>query len=249
VTAAAAERILRSAVALVWLATGLLVVTPYYRAEGTRWLAPLGFGPWLMVATCAGEVVLAAVVLWRKTDLLQALAQTAPILAFSLILGALDPHLLAHPFGVLTKNIPIVASLWTAYLLGREGFTPRVDRLLRVAAGLIWITEGIFPKLLFQSPLEIAVLGAFGVPAAAASTLIRVTGVAQALSGVLVFALKGRALAVLLLLQMAALVFLPLLVTWTYPEMWAHPFGPMTKNVVIVAAAYVLWRRCTPTSS
>lgn len=248
-TPTSAERVLRSAVALVWLSTGLLVVVPSYRAEGVRWLAPLGVGAWLMVATCVGEIVLAAVVLWRKTDLLQALAQTAPIVAFTLILGVLDPRLFAHPFGVLTKNIPIVASLWTAYLLAREGFTPRVDLLLRVAAGLIWITEGIFPKLLFQSPMELAVLGAFGVPAAAASTLIRVTGVAQALSGVLVFKLTGRPLAVLLLLQMAALLFLPLLVTWTFPEMWAHPFGPLTKNVVIVAAAYVLWRRCTPTSS
>lgn len=246
---ASAERALRSAVALVWLATGLLVVVPYYRAEGVRWLAPLGFGAWLMVATCLGEIVLAAVVLWRRTDLLQAFAQTAPILAFTAILAVLDPRLLAHPFGVLTKNIPIVTAVWTAYLLEREGFTPRVDRLLRVAAGLIWITEGIFPKLFFQSPLEIGVLGAFGIPASAASAMIRVTGVAQTASGVLVFTLRGRALRALLLLQIAALVFLPALVTWTYPEMWAHPFGPLTKNVVIVASAYVLWRRCTPTSS
>lgn len=248
-TVDSAERILRSSVALVWLATGLLVVHPFYRAEGARWLAPLGLGAWIMVATCVAEVALALVLLRRRTDLWQALAQTAPILAFTAILGALEPMLLAHPFGVLTKNVPIIASVWTAFLLAREGFTPRAMLLLRIAAGVIFITEGLFPKLLFQQQLEIDVVSAWGFSAATAAGLIRLVGVGQVLAGVLVLTLRGRLLSTLLALLLAAHLLLPLVVTLPLPQMWAHPFGPLTKNVVILAATYVLWRRCTPTSS
>lgn len=248
-TPAAAERLLRASLAFIWLATGLLVAHPYYRAEGTRWLAPLGLGPWVMVATCAAEIALAVVILWRRTDLWMALAQTGPVLAFTVILAALDPMLLAHPYGVLTKNLPILAAVWTAFLLVKEGFSPRAERLLRAGMAAPWITEGILPKVLFQQQLEIDVVTAAGFSEPAAHVLIRVTGVAQALTGVLALVLRGRALAWLLGAQLAALVVLPLLVTYTQAFMWAHPFGPLTKNVVIIAGTYVIWKRCTRISS
>ena len=46
----------------LWAATGLGVLHPYYREVGTAYLARLGLAPWIMWATCAGEVALAAVV-------------------------------------------------------------------------------------------------------------------------------------------------------------------------------------------
>ena len=248
-TPAAAERLLRSSLAFVWLATGLLVVHPFYRAEGTRWLAPLGMGPWVMVATCVAEIGLAIVILWRRTDLWMALVQTGPILVFTAILAALDPMLLAHPYGAVTKNLPLIAAIWAAFLLEREGFSSRAVWILRAGMAAPWITEGLLPKILFQQQLEIDVVMALGLTAPAAHGLIRVTGVAQVIAGGLALVLRGRALAWLLGAELAALVLLPLLVTATQPYMWAHPFGPLTKNVVIIAGTFVLWRRCTPTSS
>src|SRR4051794_33333724 len=62
-----AARWMRWAVAFVWLWTGLAVLHPYYRIWGEYYLAPLGLPPWIMWATCAGEVALALWVALRKS--------------------------------------------------------------------------------------------------------------------------------------------------------------------------------------
>lgn len=243
------ERLLRSSVAVVWLATGALVVHPYYRAEGTAWLSRLGFGPSLMFATCFAEIGLASVVLACPTSTPVALAQTAPVVVFTAILAVLDPMLLVHPFGMLSKNLPLLAVVWTAWLVAKEGWTARAERLLRVGMATVWITEGLFPKLLFQQGLEIEVLTRWGVSVSLTRAAIAATGVLQLLSGVLALVLEGRARAWVLSAQLAALIVLPLLVTISHPEMWFHPFGPFTKNAPILAGTFVLLARWPRTSS
>jgi hypothetical protein len=240
--ATADEALLRSSVAFVWLATGIAVLHPYYRAVGGHYLGPLGMTDAVMYVTCFAEVVLAAVLFVRATDLWQALAQTAPVIAFTVILTAVEPRLLVHPFGVLSKNLPLLGVLWSAYFIRREGWTPRVERLMRAALGVVWITEGLFPKEIFTSPLEIETVTTLGVTPIVAVYMIRVAGVLQIASGVGVFLLRGRALTGLLAALVAGLVFLPLLVLLAHPEMLVHPFGPLTKTVPILAGTWVLLR-------
>lgn len=239
------EALLRRGVALVWLATGLAVLHPYYRQVGAQYLRPLGMPDALMWATCAFEVALAAVLWLRPTDRWQALAQTAPVLAFTLILGVEEPRLLAHPFGVLSKNLPLLGALWAAHALSRDGGrdAPRAERLLRLSMAVVWLTEGLFPKLLLPSPLEIEVVAAVGPSPRLALALIRAAGVGQILCGIGVLLLRGRPLRLLLGALLAALLLLPLLVTYAHPEMWVHPFGPLTKNFPIIAGTLVLLRR------
>ncbi len=239
------ERLLRVSVAAVWLLTGISVLHPYYREVGARYLAPLGMSPTVMVVTCAAEVLLALALVFRPTDVWQALAQTAPVLAFTAILAAEEPLLLVHPFGVLTKNVPLIGAVWAAYLLRREGHGPRVERVLRFTLGAIWITEGLFPKQIFQSPLELDVVMVIGVDASTASLLVHLVGLAQIAAGVAMLFLPPRLLRPLLLLELAALVVLPALVVAAHPEMLVHPFGPLIKNLPIIAGTWVLARRCS----
>ncbi len=243
----ALERLLRGSVAVVWLATGVLVVHPFYRAVGAQWLRRLGLGPSLMFATCAAEVALAALILARPTSFLVAAAQTSAVVVFTGLLTGLDPMLLAHPLGVLTKNLPLIAVVWTAYLAATEGFTRRAAWLLRGGMAAIWITEGLLPKILFQQPLELALVESWGL--APASRVLVATGLAQIAGGVLALVLRGRALRLVLAAQLAALVVLPALVSIAMPSLWAHPFGPLTKNLPILVGTYVLLRRCDSTSS
>lgn len=239
-------RWLKAGTASIWLTTGLGVLHPYYRAVGHDWLSRLGLPDGLMWVTCAGELGLAVLILLLAPKWWLMAAQVGGVAVFTVILAALEPSLLVHPFGLLTKNLPFAALVITVWLISREGWTPRALWILRGGMALIWITEGLFPKLLFQQPMELAVVANSGLVPISAPLFLMLMGIAQVVSGVLALVLKGRWLRWLLIAQVSALVLLPLLVSWQQPLLWFHPFGPMTKNFPIIAGTLGVLRRCSP---
>jgi hypothetical protein len=239
----AEERWLRWSVAFVWLATGLSVLHPSYRAVGHDYLARLGLPDWVMVATCVAEVLLGLRVALGNAATWLTLLQVAMIVTFSAILAWLDPLLLANPFGMLTKNLPLLAVIGTCWLLEREGWSRRAYWLLRGGVAVIWITEGLFPKILFQQPFEREVVALSGLVRSDPGTFLAVLGAAETVSGVLLLLLHCRPLRLLLVCQLVGLVVLPVLVAWHNPTLWVHPFGPLIKNVPFIVATVVLLRR------
>ncbi|NOY25213.1 MAG: hypothetical protein GXP62_05015, partial [Oligoflexia bacterium] len=236
-------------VAAVWLVTGVLVLHPSYRAEGARWLALLGIPAAVMWVTCIAEIALGLRVGLGTPRPWLAAVQTVAVLGFSLILVVLDPLLLADPFGVITKNVPLLAVVLVTLWLHEEGWTTRSTRVLRFGMAIIWVTEGLLPKILFQQPQELAVVAGSGMVPFDPSIFLRGMGLAQILSGIGALTLRGRALRLLLWCQILALVLLPLLVSIQRPLLWVHPFGPLTKNLPILAGTLVLVHRLARQSS
>ena len=239
---------LRAGVALVWLATGLLVLHPTYRSIGGGYLDRLGLPHWLMPVTCVFEVGLGVWVLLRRAGNLVTLLQLAMVLSFTVILAVFDPWLLVNPFGMLTKNIPILVAVTCAWLVEREGWSRRADWFLRAGMASIWLTEGLLPKVFFQQVEELAIVQAVGLSFGAPGTVLAVIGLSQAASAVLALVLSGRALQIVLAGQILALVVLPLAVSWQLPWLWFHPFGPFTKNVPIICGTGVVLWRCSSRS-
>lgn len=233
---------MRLGVASIWLLTAVLVVVPYYRAVGARELAALSLPAWLMYVACAGELVLGSLVLARPLGRPLVALQLGGLLFFTVVLALGDPLRLAHPFGILTKNLPLAALIVAAYWHAREGHSARVVWLLRAGMASVWITEGILPKLLFPREMELAIVRNSHLVPFDALTFLRLLGVAQALSGVLALVLRGRALRWLLLAQTAALIVLPLLVGVQQPLLFVHPFTPLLKNVPIIFGTLIVWR-------
>ncbi len=242
------EPALRLSIAAVWLATGVMVLHPHYREIGEAWLARIPLPPAVMWLACLGEILLGAWLLRGPMTPVVAGLQVVLVTGFTLILAALDPWLLAHPFGVLTKNLPLLAVVGTAWLLHREGWSPRATGLLRVGMALIWLTEGLVPKILFQQPAELAVVANSGWVSMDPGRFLIGLGAAQALSGIAVLVLRGRALQLLLGAQVLALVVLPVLVSVQDPLLWVHPFGPLTKNLPILVGTAVVLMRCRTSS-
>jgi hypothetical protein len=236
-------RLLRWSVAFVWLATGALVLVPEYQRVGGYYLKLLHLPAELMLATCIVEIALGLRLALGRMATWLAILQIGMVLAFTAILASVEPMLLASPFGMLTKNIPLLAAVGTAWLLEREGWTPRAHWLLRAGVGIIWITEGIVPKILYQQETELRVVAESGLVPWKPDDFLFWLGLAQAASGLCVFALSGRPLRILLACQLAALVALPILVSLHDWELWIHPFGPLTKNVTILAGTWLLLRR------
>ncbi len=233
-------RLLTASVAGVWLATALLVLVPGYRLEGELWLARLGLGPLWMWAACAGELALGVAVLVMKPRTWLVGLQTALVLFFTATLASLEPMLLVHPLGVLSKNLPLLAVLWTAWLVEREGPSVRARWLLRLGMAVIWFTEGLFPKLLFQQVWELDLAVALGIPFP--EQFVGALGLLQIASAALALTMGGRALRLVLGVQLAALLLLPLMVCALEPAWLWHPFGPITKNLPLLVGTWVLWR-------
>lgn len=239
------ERALRYGVAFIWLITGLLVLHPQYQQVGARHLAALGLPSGLMLATCTAEVLLGLYLLSRPMARWVIYLQIAAILGFSAILAVYEPSYLVHPFGILTKNVPILAILLTLRWGRVEGWSPRVRWILRVGVAVPWLTEGLFPKLLFQQQRELDLVASSPFSWGDPAVFLGVIGVIEVLNFPLVLLARGALLRAVLLAQAAGLVILPLLVTLELPLMWVHPFGPLTKNVPLLIGTLAVWRRCT----
>lgn len=238
-------RALTGSVAFVWIATAVFVVHPDYRSVGEAHLDALGLPHALMWLTCAFELALGVVVAVARPSVPLALLQGGLVLGFTVILAVQEPLLLAHPYGVLSKNLPLLGVLATATLAAREGPSKRVRWLLRISMALPWLTEGLFPKLLFVQELELQVVRDSGLVPMDAKAFLHLLGVAQIGSAAAALLLRGRALQVLLGLQAAALLALPVLVSVHDPLLWVHPFLPLWKNAPILVGTLVLARRCS----
>ncbi len=239
---------LRASLAGVWIATALTMLAPYYQEVGAEYLARFGLPPWLMWATNAGELVLGLFVLRGPMTKVLAALQIGAVVTFTILLAVIEPMLLVSPFGMLTKNLPFVVVVIVAFLLEREGWSARAERILAIGMASIWITEGLFPKLLFQQSVELDMAPAAGLTFAPPWLLVGTIGVMQVTSGIAVLLLPRKPRAMLLLLQSAALVVLPLIVGIIAPYLWVHPFGPFSKNLPILAGTYLLYRRCSRSS-
>jgi len=230
---------MRWGIASIWFATGLGVLHPRYREIGAEWLSPLGLPGWIQIPVCAFELALGAWIVARPLGTVVAALQVAMVATFTIILAALDPMLLVSPFGFLTKNLPFLGLVAATWLVEKEQrWSPRTVWVLRIAMALPWLTEGLIPKILFQQTVELEMTVHFGMTPP--EPWLAAIGAAQLTGGIAALLLRGRLLVILLHLQAGALIVLPLVVGWLEPELWIHPFGPLTKNLPMLAGTWVL---------
>ncbi len=127
----ASARLLRASLVVVWLATAVVSVWELH-GQSRELLAGLptawagGHAPWLPTAIIlAGAAADAVLGLWlalrpgRKAYG----AALLMMLAMTLLATAIHPAWWLHPFGPLTKNLPIAAILWV--LLQDEATSPQ----------------------------------------------------------------------------------------------------------------------------
>ncbi|WP_110959985.1 DoxX-like family protein [Acidovorax sp. ST3] len=127
----ASAQLLRASLVVVWLATAVVSVWELH-GQSRELLAGLptawagGHAPWLptaiILAGAAADAVLGLWLALRPGPKAYG-AALLMMLAMTLLATAIQPAWWLHPFGPLTKNLPIAAILWV--LLQDEATSPQ----------------------------------------------------------------------------------------------------------------------------
>lgn len=112
--------------------------------------------------------------------------------------------------------------------------------LLRASVAAVWIVTGIVSLFVYPVPDSLALLHASGIPPPLAPTLLVAASLLDFAIGLAI--LWPRRRRALWLLQIALMGFYTLVISAKLPEFWAHPYGPMLKNLPLLAAMLLLWQ-------
>ncbi|MBI1890408.1 MAG: NAD(P)H-binding protein [Burkholderiales bacterium] len=172
-------------------------------------------------------------------------------LAASLRLGVLSPDTLR-----MLEEHNVADSTTLANLLGRPpkgvsswfaGVVPEMLRaqaimawtlpLLRIALAIVWITTAMMSLGVYPVDQSLDLLQAVGLRGESAMAALLGAGVLDAALGLATLAFPGR---MLWRFQFGLIVFYTLVITLFLPQYWLHPFGPLLKNIPILAALAVL---------
>jgi uncharacterized protein YbjT (DUF2867 family) len=113
--------------------------------------------------------------------------------------------------------------------------------VLRGAIALLWIWTGIVSLGLYPVGESMALLARVGLHGAAASVALYGAAVLDLLLGVLTLAAPARWRGMVWAVQLLLIAGYTVLITLFLPEYWFHPYGPVSKNLPLMAAIALLW--------
>ncbi|NML13501.1 SDR family oxidoreductase [Azohydromonas caseinilytica] len=113
--------------------------------------------------------------------------------------------------------------------------------LLRLSLALVWLITAAVSYGLYPVQQSYELLARTGVPPALQPLMLYGAATFDLALGVLtLWPLRPRARRWLWGTQAALIGFYTVLITWRLPEFWLHPYGPLTKNLPILAALALL---------
>lgn len=113
--------------------------------------------------------------------------------------------------------------------------------LLRYTLALMWLWTGIVSLWIYPAQESYALLARTGLVGGAATFLLYAAGTLDLLLGILTLTLAQRWRPCLWLVQLGLITAYTTIISIRLPEFWLHPYGPILKNLPMLAAIVVLW--------
>ncbi|WP_151637132.1 SDR family oxidoreductase [Noviherbaspirillum aerium] len=117
--------------------------------------------------------------------------------------------------------------------------------VLRVSIALVWIVTGIVSFGLYPVEESYALLARTGITGALAPLMLYGAALLDLAFGIGTLVLKRRRW--LWLAQFALIAFYTVIISFRLPEFWLHPYGPLLKNLPMLAAIWLLFELEEPT--
>ncbi len=111
--------------------------------------------------------------------------------------------------------------------------------VLRYAIASVWIATAIVSAGLYPAELSYQLLERTGVPPALGPLMLYGASAFDLLLGLGIVLLTHRRW--LWLMQLALVGFYTIVIAWKLPEFLLHPYGPLTKNLPMLAAIWLLY--------
>lgn len=120
---------------------------------------------------------------------------------------------------------------------------PNLDRIItlcRMSLGLVWIYQGIVPKMLLPLEFELDIIQRSRMYIHTPEVMIFLVGIAEA--GIGVWLLCGYRERFACLTATVFMLLLQTIVIFIEPSLLVGPFGGLTKNIGLIALAWIVWR-------
>lgn len=111
--------------------------------------------------------------------------------------------------------------------------------ICRLALGIVWLYEGLVPKLLFVRQDQIDLVERSGLFVGTPEFFLQLLGVGQVACGLWLLAGFAERLAVFI--ATTGMVILIVLVARANPAMLTDPYGALIKDVCLIACAFTVW--------
>jgi uncharacterized protein YbjT (DUF2867 family) len=111
--------------------------------------------------------------------------------------------------------------------------------LLRVSIAAVWIWTGIVSLGLYPREASYDLLARVGIHGILAQVFLFGAAALDFLFGIATLVMRDRR--VLWLVQMMLIVGYTIIISIGLPEFWLHPYGPVLKNLPMLAAIYLLY--------
>jgi len=113
--------------------------------------------------------------------------------------------------------------------------------VLRISIALVWIVTGIVSLGLYPVADSYALLARVGITGMFAPLMLYGAALLDLVFGIATLVLQGkRRRRLLWLAQLAVILFYTVIITWRLPEFWLHPYGPLLKNLPMMAGIWLL---------
>jgi uncharacterized protein YbjT (DUF2867 family) len=113
--------------------------------------------------------------------------------------------------------------------------------LLRICVAFVWITTGIVSLGIYPVEESYALLARVGLTGLAASVALYGAAMLDLVFGIGILVMRRRRRRRWLWrAQMALIAGYTAIISFYLPEFWAHPYGPLTKNIPMLAAILLL---------